>query len=205
MPLVYQQNINAESRLALWQISEDESFFRQKVSLVNAIKHPHKRLQHLAGRYLLDHLFPGFPLENILISATNKPYLESEDLHFSISHCGNHVAAIISSAMRAGVDIELKQEKILRVSHKFISQEDFALTSIEELDYFLLAWAVKEAIFKWYGTGSVDFKEHIRINQVVQTGDSYHIHCIFLKGVPELLNVHARFLGKLCLAWVLAP
>ena len=47
-----------------------------------------KRLQHLAGRYLLYALFDDFPLEEIVIADTRKPFLENEKYHFSISHCG---------------------------------------------------------------------------------------------------------------------
>ena len=53
MPLVYQQNINEATKMAVWHISEREDFFLKKVTLSNNITHPHKRLQHLAGRYLL--------------------------------------------------------------------------------------------------------------------------------------------------------
>ena len=65
MPLFYQQDINETTRLGVWQITEDESFFLEKVPLSREITHPHKRLQHLAGRYLLQSLFPDFPYELI--------------------------------------------------------------------------------------------------------------------------------------------
>jgi hypothetical protein len=58
MPLFYQQHINQSTRLAIWKIEESESFFAETVPLKRDITHPHKRLQHLAGRYLLRFLFP---------------------------------------------------------------------------------------------------------------------------------------------------
>ena len=51
MPLVYQQNINESTRLGLWHIAEKEDFFLNQVPLKKEITHPHKRLQHLAGRF----------------------------------------------------------------------------------------------------------------------------------------------------------
>ena len=52
MPLVYQQNINAVTKIGVWHIAEAEDFFAT-VPLQKEITHWHKRLQHLAGRFLL--------------------------------------------------------------------------------------------------------------------------------------------------------
>jgi len=57
MPLVYQQNINALTRIAVWHITETEDFFLASVPVQREISHWHKRLQHLAGRLLLKELF----------------------------------------------------------------------------------------------------------------------------------------------------
>ncbi len=75
MPLYFQHIISPNTKLAIWQIEENESFFLQKVSLQRSITHPHKRLQHLAGRYLLRYLFADFPNEEIEIASTRKPVL----------------------------------------------------------------------------------------------------------------------------------
>jgi len=93
LALFYQHNINDTTKLAIWKIEEDAYFFLEHVPLQREITHPHKRLQHLAGRYLLRLLFPDFPFEEILIADTKKPYLPHEQYHFSISHCGNYAAA----------------------------------------------------------------------------------------------------------------
>ena len=74
MPLFYQHNINDHARLAVWHITEPEDFFLQKTHLQKEIRHPHKRLQHLAGRYLLKILHPEFPLHLIEIADSNKPF-----------------------------------------------------------------------------------------------------------------------------------
>ena len=99
MPLVYQQNINATTKLGVWHIEEDEGFFLGQVSLQREITHPHKRLQHLAGRYLLKELYPDFPYDLIRIADTRKPFLENEVYHFSISHCGPYAAVMLSDAV----------------------------------------------------------------------------------------------------------
>jgi hypothetical protein len=60
--LFFQQNINQSSKLAIWKIDEPELFYTELVTISTTISHPHKRLQHLAGRYLLPFLFADFPV-----------------------------------------------------------------------------------------------------------------------------------------------
>lgn len=162
MPLFYQQHINQHTRLAVWKIEEPESFFAETVPLQNLISHPHKRLQHLAGRYLLRYLFPAFPYEEILIADTRKPYLPDEAYHFSISHCKDFAAAIVSTRERVGIDIENQHGKIEKIANKFLSEQEKQIIqrpsmAIKEKPETLI-WAAKEAMFKWYGLGKIDFK-----------------------------------------------
>ena len=120
MPLVYQKNINPTTKVGVWHITEAEDFFSQ-IPLQREITHPHKRLQHLAGRFLLKELFPDFPIELIRIASTKKPFLENDVYHFSISHCGDYAAVIVSNNHRVGADIEMPSKKIEKVKHKFSS------------------------------------------------------------------------------------
>src|SRR5687767_5712048 len=123
MPLFFQHGIDNDTKLAIWKIEEEEAFFLNYVPLQLEITHPHKRLQHLACRYLLQYLFPDFPIKLIQIADTRKPYLEDEAYHFSISHCGDYAAVVASKNKRVGVDIELLSDKIKRIQHKFVSEE----------------------------------------------------------------------------------
>src|SRR5688572_3150002 len=131
MPIFFQQAINEHTKLGIWKIEEEASFFLRKVPLHRDITHPHKRLQHLAGRYLLQHLYPDFPLPLIQIADTRKPFLEDEAFHFSISHCSDYAAAIVSTENRVGVDIEVFSDKIGRIGHKFVSDDENTLVQAD--------------------------------------------------------------------------
>ncbi|HQD09283.1 MAG TPA: hypothetical protein PLQ65_06445 [Flavihumibacter sp.] len=133
MALFYQHNINQRTRLAIWRIEEPESFFLQQVPLKRDVTHPYKRLQHLAGRFLLRELFADFPLAEIEVADTKKPFLPNEKYHFSISHSGNFAAAIVSSESRVGIDIELVTPRIERIAHKFLCAEEKAFLAPWEL------------------------------------------------------------------------
>ncbi len=201
MPLVYQHNINESTKLAVWYITEDENFFLECVPLGREITHWHKRLQHLAGRYLLQEMFPDFPYHLIAIADTRKPYLPGEEYHFSISHCGDYAGVIVSKDKRVGVDLEINTLTVLKIKQKFLNLEELMFHKIHEEKPFTLLWCAKEAIFKWYGNGEVDFRQHIHLHEVSgeETGD---IKAEFLKGMNMKLEVHYRRIHDFCLAWV---
>lgn len=202
MPLVYQQNINAVTKIGVWHIAETESFFAA-VPLQKEITHPHKRLQHLAGRFLLKELYPDFPLALIKIANTRKPFLENETYHFSISHCRDYAAVLISKAQRAGVDIEMVNEKIDGIIHKFLTAEESSLMPHNEIQRTAtLFWSVKESVYKWQGTGGTDFKKHIRIEKVTGNPDEGIVHCLFKNKIS--LHVHYLFFNGNYLTWVLS-
>ena len=206
MPLVYQQNINDDTKLGLWRIEEPENFFLQFVPLQKKITHPHKRLQHLAGRFLLRKLFPHFPLKLIKIAETRKPFLPGEQYHFSISHCGDYAAVIVSSKYRVGVDVEWPQQKIDIVKHKFMGTKEFTVLKTmderDELFKLTMAWSIKEAIFKWYGLGQLDFKKHMVIQQLYKEEELFTANCTLNRSMPMKLDVFAKNIEGNVLAWL---
>ena len=203
MPLVYQQNINATTKIAVWHITEPEDFFLASVPVQREIKHWHKRLQHLAGRILLKEMYPDFPVKMIQVADTKKPFLENEPFHFSISHCGDYAAAMVSKTMRVGVDVELLNEKIEQIQHKFTSGEELEKiqNSKFKIQNLTLCWGVKESVFKWWGSGEVDFKKDIVIKSITGLPEQGVVHCIFKNEFT--LDVHYLFFNNNFLTWVL--
>jgi phosphopantetheinyl transferase len=208
MPLFYNDILNNGTKIGVWNITEPESFFLNKVPLQREITHPHKRLQHLAGRYLLQHLFPDFPYHLIEIADTRRPFLPNEEYHFSISHCGDYAAVIISTDERVGIDIEMIMPKIERIKHKFLSEKELSIASLTTDNSQLTTesiltglWSIKESLFKWIGEGGVDFKEHLHINKLEQ-GDDLIAHCEIDRNFKTELEVKLIYFDKTCLATV---
>jgi 4'-phosphopantetheinyl transferase EntD len=207
MALFYAQTIDEATKLAVWKIEEPEAFFLEKVPLSRQITHPVKRLQHLAGRFLLQYLYPDFPIRLIQIADTRKPYLPEDPYHFSISHCGNYAAAIVSSQKRVGIDIEQPTERILRVIRKFLGENEISLIVPHNTEQLVkmgtLFWSVKEAMFKWYSHGEVDFKEHLLIRGLqVDSEDVGVINGYFAKHQGVTMQVPFRLFEELVLSWV---
>lgn len=211
MPVFFQQQINEHTRLGVWKIEENEEFFKGNVPQHRDVTHPHKRLQHLAGRFLLQFLFPDFPYELIQIADTRKPFLPDEEYHFSISHCGDYAAAIVSKNKRVGIDIEIPVEKIRKIMYKFLSAKEHELfnlipgaessTALKYYDEPTLLWSSKEAVFKWFGEGGVDF--HREIQLLKHNAGSETIDCFFSKTEKDLI-IHYRKFDQLVLAWVVS-
>ena len=188
--------------MGVWHITEPESFFLKEVPLQKEITHPHKRLQHLAGRFLLKELYPDFPLTLIKIAETRKPFLENDLFHFSISHCGAYAAVIVSKTYRAGVDIEQQTGKVQTIVHKFLTAEEQQLLHNAGIDKTAtVLWSVKESVYKWKGSGGVDFRKHINVQSVKGNADEGVVHCMFDNTIP--LHVHYLFFNGNFLTWVL--
>ncbi|WP_046369782.1 4'-phosphopantetheinyl transferase family protein [Flavihumibacter petaseus] len=211
MALFYQHNINQHSRLAIWRIEEPEAFFLEKVPIKQDVTHPYKRLQHLAGRYLLRHLFADFPLEEIQVADTRKPFLPGEKYHFSISHSGNYAAAIASDTSRVGIDIELITPRIEHISHKFLAQPEkdfldaYSQFDLMRMQLTTVIWSAKEALFKWYGNGKVDFRQHMQLRGAarVHANEWIQLPYIFRKEINQEVDLHAKIFNPLVLAYVI--
>ena len=206
MPVFFQQQINEHTRLGIWKIEETEEFFKANVPQHRDVTHPHKRLQHLAGRFLLQYLFPDFPYELIQIADTRKPFLPDEQYHFSISHCGDFAAAIVSKDSRVGIDIEIPTEKISKIMYKFLSAKEHELFHLiqpdnDRIPFSTLLWSAKESVFKWYGDGGIDFRREIQLKKQHEGNET--IESFFSKNNTEL-TVHYRQFDHLVLAWVMS-
>ncbi len=205
--------------MAVWHIAEKEDFFLQQVPLQREIRHWHKRLQHLAGRILLKELYPDFPVALIQVADTKKPFLENEPFHFSISHCGDYAAVIVSKTFRVGVDVEMVNEKIGQIQKKFMSTAEMKILNVQCLptaqtgqmpnaqypmtntQCLTLCWSVKESVYKWWGRGSVDFKRGIVLTTITGDKSEGTVHCVF-RDKTELC-VHYLFFNNNFLTWVL--
>lgn len=208
MPLFYAQHINDSARLAVWHIQEEEDFFRKLVTPQTGVSHPHKRLQHLAGRYLLKILEPEFPVKEIALDG-RRPFLKSNTWYFSISHCGDFAAAVISKKDRVGIDVEMSTEKLIRLKDKFLSGEEQQMLSASEANHLSFqkkltaCWSAKEAMYKWYAKGKVDFRKDMVIREIEEENEGFVFSAVFQKDVVLELRIAVRFYDELCLAWVL--
>lgn len=205
MPILFQHTINNKARLSVWKIEEPEEYFTEQITLPHLPANPHKRLQHLAGRYLLKQMLPDFPVEKIVAVSGNKPYLSDHSYQFSISHSSDMAAAIISHEKQVGIDIEIISDKAIRVGRKFLHENELHLaTKNEQADsafHHTLMWSIKETIFKWYGLGNVGFREDMHVRSIHHNEQENTATCFFRK-TNQMLLVNFLRMNNMVLSWM---
>jgi phosphopantetheinyl transferase (holo-ACP synthase) len=84
------------------------------------------------------------------------------------------------------VDIEFVSSRLKGISTKFLTEDErkylekWQYMSTLHLQMMTIIWSSKEAIFKWYGEGKVDFKKHMVLDGVIVTGSDEWIKIPFL-------------------------
>jgi phosphopantetheinyl transferase len=216
MPLFYQQDINPGATMALWRIEEDEDFFQVRLPVRSDIRSPQKRLQHLAGRHLLQVLEPGFRYGSLRVAASGRPYLEDGSIDFSLSHTEGVAAAAMTRTGRAGIDVEHATPRIERIMPRFLHPEELAWVRRQDPPSFAaglpdaapwvlptLLWSAKETVYKWQGAKGVEFHEEIRFDPF-DLQPSGSIDFRFLRGVDIRLELGYQVMGGLCVTWLTA-
>ena len=145
---IYCLDLNNFNRELLSQIAS------RKDMLICENKTELKKMQHLAGRFLLDYVAKKYHSikDTSLVLKDKKPIFQNSSLSFSISHCSNLVVVAISD-FPIGIDIE--QNKKNRDFEKLISRFDKdrvaefqKLSSDEQCQEFYKFWTQYEAKFK---------------------------------------------------------
>jgi len=174
MPLFREWSINEHCLAAIWKIEEPESFFLERTAMSPEIKNEKKRMEHIAGRFLLMHLKEDFPILTIKPDAHDKPRIENNQYHFSISHSWPYVAVAVNSKEDTGIDIQTIRQGIQNIQHKFLSASEQQLFN-NDTTLLTLAWSAKEAVYKWNGKRGIEFIEDLPIVLFEKNGADYKL------------------------------
>lgn len=184
MPLLQEWNSDPYSLAAIWKIEEPEAFFSERTGIHSEIKSQKRRLEYLAGRFLLKYLKTDFPLVSILPDEHDKPRIENNRYFFSISHSFPFVAAVVSPYVECGIDIQTWHPRILQLQHKFLSPKE-QLFFKNEPELVTLAWSAKEAAYKWQGRRGVDFMKHMPIKEFYEHAGRFNITILMDLSFPR--------------------
>ncbi|TVR86804.1 MAG: 4'-phosphopantetheinyl transferase superfamily protein [Saprospirales bacterium] len=171
MPLIRDDKVWSGARLGVWRIEETEEFFRSDLrewplllERCNGVKKPQRRLELLAGRYLLRVILPGVKESDMGVSPKGRPVLKNSFL--SISHSGQFAAVVVADRS-VGLDIQKPDERMEKLSGKFCGAEEAVEWSRyigDRAEALHWIWSAKEAVFKAFDPGGVDFKNQIRVD-----------------------------------------
>lgn len=188
MALVRIWNTDPYSLAAIWKIEEPSDFFEQGLPIrFPEISLPRRRLEKLAGRYLLRLLKRDFPLTKIAPDAQDKPRVEGNPYYFSISHSWPYVTVILNSYGESGIDIQCWHPRIDQLQHKFLSPAEQRLLG-QDPGKIHLAWSAKEAAYKWAGQRGLRFAEDLLIRTCQFRHPLYDI-TLYVNGSQEIKNI----------------
>jgi phosphopantetheinyl transferase (holo-ACP synthase) len=117
----------------------------------------------------------------------NKPtlYIDHEKYFISISHSYEYVGIMFSKTHEIGFDIEKIDDRIHRVSHKFLNENEqkFAESKLSKT----LIWSAKESVYKWYGKKELDFKDNMEMIEFKENTEGEFLSILNKNGVKKEL------------------
>lgn len=127
-----------------------------------AIRTEQRRREWLASRVLLQELTGGPAY--IAYRPNGAPYLPDSLRQISISHTKGYAAVLLQDGPTAGIDIEYRSGRVLKVRRRFMNpEEEEAIDMEHETEHLLLHWCAKETLFKMIGREEVDFLRHLHV------------------------------------------
>lgn len=158
--LIFREHID-DTELIIWRIDESLEELLE-ISLhhydheLEGISNITRQKERIISRLLLEMIVRR--KVEVKYEDSGKPFCDG--VHFSISHTKNYVAVIVGKSVM-GVDIEFKNDRIFRVTEKFMHQDELKTLSecTEKQKFALLCWCAKETVFKMIDETGVDFAE----------------------------------------------
>ncbi|MCW5907128.1 MAG: 4'-phosphopantetheinyl transferase superfamily protein [Chitinophagales bacterium] len=200
MPLHFRKT-TPDFDLAVWKITEQESFFESSLRAPENIPNPKVRLQWYATRHLVN-VLTGKPSE-ILKDEFGKPYLQDNISHISLTHTANFAAAIVSTKYEAGIDLEAVLPRVERIAHKFLREDERnAIRDHERVEKLILYWSAKEALYKLHGRKQLDFTTQLLIAPFDMQTEGALSAEIVADGFREQVKVHYTFFEQHLLTYV---
>lgn len=165
MPLFKTININNDTTVFLWEITEDFDELFHQVSLKDSsltrmenMKSESHQKGFLSVRMLLQHC--GYTDFDLFYDEFGKPHLQN-GTHISISHSFDF-SAIALSKENIGIDIEQIKEKVLRIAPRFMEMWHLEnMNEEQQMKKATVIWGTKEAIFKIKNETGISFPDHI--------------------------------------------
>ncbi|MBT4950482.1 MAG: 4'-phosphopantetheinyl transferase superfamily protein [Pelagibacteraceae bacterium] len=180
MPFYKEFIISEKTKIKLWKVItgelNPEELNNDDKELLKLRKSNFLREQFLAIRKILT-------LENsdykITYNLDGKPSLNTE-YNISISHSHEIAAIAISDNCKIGLDVQLKENKILNIRNKFLHKSEILnIGEDPSIDILTMIWTSKESIYKAVGLKGTSFSNNIKIDKVIEkdkTGIGYYIN-----------------------------
>jgi phosphopantetheinyl transferase len=202
MPLYKTIRHNSNTQILIWNITESFEQLNEEVQLneksqlrLNGMKSEMHQRAFLSVRKLL--ALAGYSDFDLEYDEFGKPHLHSKNRHtefteVSITH-SHHFSAIIVSNEAVGIDIEMQREKILKIAHKFVNDEELERQQKIDINDYIkkltVKWGAKEAIFKIKNEKGISFKDHILVTPF-ELNETQTIADLNYNGTNQKFTIH---------------
>lgn len=171
MALAYQKDIDPQTSFALWKIDEQADELIAQLQLkdhettyLESLNNGKRNLHWLSTRVLLRTMLHTQDYIDCKVDEHGKPYLANFPQFISLSHSFDYAAVMVSENRPVGIDIELIKDKIERIAHKFMNDEELSfIDPLNRTEQLYACWCAKEAIYKLQGKKNVSFLHNIRL------------------------------------------
>jgi len=208
MAEILRKKIDEHSVYAIWHITESVeelepaiSLRRIEAELYDSFVAESRKKQWLAWRILVRRLLSPDDFQ-VEYDSCGKPYLAGSDYHISVTH-SDDLAAVIISHRKAGIDLERVRPRVAKVKDRFMSEKELSAVRMErELEQMTLTWCAKEALYKFYGQRTLDFREHIHVEIPPRAGLPFSAGIIF-EGKQSRYRLQSELIRDFILVYVL--
>jgi len=163
MALISIDNISCDTIIGIWKKEENidllESVFELNKTEKNEyekISNETRKIEWLLVRILLTEILQK--RVSIEYNKNKKPSITNSDLNISVSHSRNFVTIITSETNFSGIDVEEIAERVGKVKHKFLNNDELAWC--KTLEQQTACWSAKEAVFKLHEK-NLDFHDMV--------------------------------------------
>lgn len=153
MPLISIKQLSPNTRLGLWRMTEKpEEFPEWFQEATKRFSSDARRREYVCVRALLREI-TGIRLPLINHTDNGRPLIEKG--YISISHTRGYCTVIHSEDSPVGVDIEYMSDRVGRIAHRFLREDENAADTVCQL----LHWSAKETIYKLFSDDRLSFEE----------------------------------------------
>lgn len=142
-------------------IEYTETLNNKELNQLQTIKHPLKKLEFAAARYLKHKRFGNLHIE---YDETGAPHIKNGPF-ISISHSKTHVILGFCELHPIGVDIELITEKSVATQRRFITETEKLLFNTSSSIEMTLLWSLKETMYKLSDRNELLFQQHLLVEK----------------------------------------
>ena len=182
MGLISKENIAHGTQLGIWKKEESLDLLESVYFLSDAEKEIYSKFSNILRKkeWLTTRILLAEMLEKrieISYNKNRKPELLNHSSNITISHSRNFVVIILSANYFPGVDIEHISDRVSKVKHKFLNNNE--LEWCKSIEQMTACWSAKEAVFKIFEK-DLDFHD-MEITPFNIDSDSGSFKCSVLK------------------------